>query len=52
MTNPSRASYVYRLGGKGRLHHLVKGTLLRLSERLATSIFTYHSALVCRSPRP
>ena len=53
VTTPAKGAYVYRSGGvKGRLAYHVKEALLRLHPGLATSLSTYHGALVCeRAPR-
>jgi ubiquinone/menaquinone biosynthesis C-methylase UbiE len=52
VTNPSRASYLHRPGGGGRGRYRVKQLLLRAWPSLATRLFTYHGAFLCRSPRP
>ncbi len=52
VTNPSRRVYAYRDPRRGALKHCVKEIALRLAPPLAIQLWTYHSALVCRSPRP
>ena len=48
VTTPAKGAYIYRSGGiKGRLAWYVKEGLLRLNADLATSLSTYHGALVC-----
>lgn len=49
-TNPSRQNYVLRMGKRGALVYYVKEYLLMLFPRVATTIFTYHSSLICESP--
>ncbi len=46
-TNHSKAVYVFAGGAKGIVKHTAKDLLLRISEPLATRIFTYHCALLC-----
>lgn len=48
VSNPGREGYRYRSGRIGTLKYLVKEAALRLAPRLATSVWTYHSALTCR----
>jgi ubiquinone/menaquinone biosynthesis C-methylase UbiE len=48
-TNPPKAAYVYRSGGRGALSYLVKQVALRAAPAIATQLWTYHSALICRS---
>jgi SAM-dependent methyltransferase len=48
-TNPPKAAYVYRAGGRGVLSYLVKQTALGIAPAIATQLWTYHSALICRS---
>lgn len=48
VTNPSGAAYQYSHGFRGRVNFLIKEAFLRVSPRVATNLFTYHSALVCR----
>ncbi len=50
VTNPPKASYTYRRGWKGLVEYTIKEALIRLSPRLATSVFTYHGALVSTNP--
>jgi SAM-dependent methyltransferase len=47
VTNPSRAVYKYASGRKGDLKYITKEFFLRLSERWAAEVFTYHCALLC-----
>ena len=49
-TNPSKAVHAFRSGKKGILSYYLKSALLKSIPGLATEIFTYHSALVCKSP--
>ena len=51
VTNPSKAVYVYQKGKKGLVSYYIKESLLKALPGLATSIFTYHSSLVCRANR-
>jgi ubiquinone/menaquinone biosynthesis C-methylase UbiE len=46
VTNPSRA--VYKYGKNSLVHYLIKEYLLRVFPRAAVTIFTYHSALICK----
>lgn len=48
-TNPSKDTYTFGLGKKGLVNYYVKEGLLRLNPRLATSMFCYHTALVCQA---
>lgn len=47
ITNPSKATYVYKKGRSGLINYYVKGFLLKVLPGLATRVFTYHSSLVC-----
>lgn len=49
-TNPSRETYVLRMGRRGIPVYYLKEYLLRLFPRVATRVFTYHSSLLCESP--
>jgi SAM-dependent methyltransferase len=51
VTIPSKAVYLYRNKSWGGLHYHAKASLLTLFPRIATSLFTYHSALLCRVKR-
>jgi hypothetical protein len=51
VVNPSKGLFVVRDKWTGLFRYLIKEGLLRLSPRLATRLFTYHFALVCRSAR-
>jgi ubiquinone/menaquinone biosynthesis C-methylase UbiE len=48
VANPRKDVFVYRDKRTGLFKYLIKEALLRLSPRLATRLFTYHFALVCR----
>ena len=48
VTNPSGPAYEFSHGRRGRINFLLKAALLRVSPWIATNLFTYHSALVCR----
>lgn len=48
VVNPSRAVYVHEKGRKGVVSHLIKETALNISRPIATSLFTYQSALLCQ----
>ena len=50
VTNLSLDVHTYVWGWRGRLRYLVRQTALRLAPRLAPRLWTYHSALLCRSP--
>lgn len=49
IVNPSKSVYMFQKGKTGLINYHIKESLLRLSPKLATSIFTYHFALVCES---
>lgn len=49
--NPSYAVYKYRFGKKAIFRFLPKEILLRLWPCLATSLYTYHCAILCQSER-
>jgi len=49
VTNPSRATYVHRLGAGGWVRHGVKAALLNVWPGLAIRLFTYHGSLLCRA---
>lgn len=48
-TNPPKAAYVHRSGNRGVVSHLVKQAALRVAPSIATRLWTYHCALICRS---
>lgn len=48
VSNPSRASYVHRAGAAGVVRWGVKEAALRLAPALATRVWTYHGALLCK----
>jgi len=45
---PSRDAVAWRSGRRGAIAHALKRCLLHAAPRLATRVFTYHGALVCR----
>lgn len=47
VTNPSRELYEYFGKIRGSAKYFLKGTLLSVSTRLASGVFTYHCSLVC-----
>ena len=47
LSNPPYAGYLYHFGTQGVLRYHVKEFLLRLLPSIATSVFTYHCALLC-----
>lgn len=47
ITNRSKATYTYHNGAKGLLNYYVKESSLKLFPKVATTLFTYHTALVC-----
>ena len=49
VTNRSRATYAYHRDRLSGLKYWTKELALRAAPSLATAIFTYHGALVCRS---
>jgi SAM-dependent methyltransferase len=49
---PGREAVVWRSGLRGSVRHALKRGLLGVSPRLATRIFTYHGALLCRRLAP
>jgi len=51
VVNPSKALYTFRRGRRGLMDYYLKQSLLRVSPRLAVSLFTYHSALICHNPK-
>ena len=51
ITNPSRQVYTYQKGRRGLINCYVKEALLNIAPRVATSIYTYHSSLVCEVDR-
>jgi SAM-dependent methyltransferase len=48
VATPAREAMVFRSGWRGALAHAVKQLALRLAPALATRLFTYHGALLCR----
>lgn len=48
VTNPAVEVFLHRDRRFGLLKYLIKEGLLRVSPRLATRLFTYHLAVVCR----
>ncbi|OIO68659.1 MAG: class I SAM-dependent methyltransferase [Zetaproteobacteria bacterium CG12_big_fil_rev_8_21_14_0_65_55_1124] len=46
--NPSKSLYTFQKGKKGLIDYYIKEFALKLFPSLATSFFTYHSALVCQ----
>jgi len=52
IANRSRATYAYHGDRLSGLRYWIKELALRAAPRLATAIWTYHSALVCRSSPP
>jgi ubiquinone/menaquinone biosynthesis C-methylase UbiE len=48
-TTPSKAVHRFKKGARGVVDYHVKKGLLALAPRLAPHLFTYHSALVCRT---
>lgn len=48
ITNPHRVTYTYKKGIKGLIAYYVKQALLKMSPNIATGLFTFHSALVCK----
>ena len=47
-TNPSKEVYQFKKGFRGFVNFLIKNIVLKLAPGMATKIFTYHSALLCR----
>lgn len=45
--NPPKEAYVYQKGRGGLVNYYVKELLVRVLPPVATSLFTYHGALVC-----
>jgi SAM-dependent methyltransferase len=53
ITNSSRPVYQYRMGAvRGAATHLVKQSLLYISQALATRLLTYNCSLLCTKSRP
>lgn len=48
-TNIPKGAYIFQKGRKGLITFYVKEALIRIAPRIATEIYTYHGALVCRS---
>jgi len=48
-TNIPKGAYIFQQGRKGLITFYVKEALIRIVPRIATEIYTYHGALVCRS---
>ncbi|MGH2566906.1 MAG: class I SAM-dependent methyltransferase, partial [Bacteroidota bacterium] len=48
VTNPSKSVYTFQKGRKGLINYYIKEYLLRLLPGIATSVFTYHSSLICQ----
>jgi ubiquinone/menaquinone biosynthesis C-methylase UbiE len=46
-TNPTKETYTFQHGKKGLIKYFIKQALLKTSPKLATGLFSYHSALVC-----
>lgn len=51
VTNLSLDVHTYVWGQRGRLRYLVREAALRLAPGFAPRLWTYHSALLCRSPQ-
>lgn len=47
-TNPSKEVYQFKKGFRGFVNFLIKDLSLKIVPGIATKIFTYHSALLCR----
>lgn len=47
VTNSPKAAYTYQNGTKGLLNYYVKQLLIQFFPGFASSLFTYHAALVC-----
>lgn len=47
VTNSPKAAYTYQKGTKGLLNYYVKQFLIQFLPGFATSLFTYHAALIC-----
>jgi len=47
VTNPPKAAYIYQKGTKGLLTYYVKQFLIQFFPGFASSLFTYHAALIC-----
>lgn len=48
IANPPKAAYIFQKGQKGLVNYYIKELMLKLCPRLATRLFTYHLALVCK----
>jgi len=48
VVNPCRQVYEYSSGKKGTLNYCIKESALRAAPKIASHIWTYHSALLCR----
>lgn len=49
VTNAPKTTYTYLKGTRGLLNYYVKQFLLQFFPRFATSLFTYHAALICET---
>jgi len=48
--NMSKESFIFRNGKKGLIDYFIKEAALLAFPFLATRVWTYHSAMICRSP--
>jgi len=46
ITNPSKSIYTFKMGKKGFFNYYLKEYILKIFPTIATSIFTYHSAII------
>jgi ubiquinone/menaquinone biosynthesis C-methylase UbiE len=51
-TSPAKNTYTFKKGIKGLVNFYVKEAFLKIWPRLATKIFTYHTALLCTREDP
>jgi ubiquinone/menaquinone biosynthesis C-methylase UbiE len=47
VTNQPKATYTYQKGTKGLLNYYIKRVLIQFVPGFASSLFTYHAALIC-----
>jgi ubiquinone/menaquinone biosynthesis C-methylase UbiE len=50
--NPRKEVYTYQKGNRGLIKFYVKQALISVLPGLATKLFGYHAALICKTPSP
>lgn len=51
IANPTKNTYTFNVGRKGLINYYIKQLLLKISSSLATRLFCYHGALVCKKTK-